>query len=87
MRAPLPSTVKRMAVAAIGGAVLVAGLVMLDLPGPGLVVVVAGLAILATEFAWARHRLHQVRTKAATVTRSLPRLRRRNKDNVGSSNR
>ena len=34
---------------------------MLVLPGPGVLVIVAALAILATEFAWASHLLRRVR--------------------------
>ena len=37
------------------------------LPGPGLLVIVAGLAILATEYAWARSLLDKTRSRAETV--------------------
>jgi uncharacterized protein (TIGR02611 family) len=46
---------KRVAVAVIGGALVVAGLVLMVLPGPGLLVIALGFAVLATEFAWAHH--------------------------------
>lgn len=52
---------RRIAVAFVGGIVLVVGIAMLVLPGPAVVVIPAGLAILATEFAWARRLLHRVR--------------------------
>jgi hypothetical protein len=38
---------------------------MILLPGPAIVVIPAGLAILATEFAWARRLLHRLRSKLA----------------------
>ena len=41
-------------VAVIGSTVVLFGLVLIILPGPAIVVVPLGLAILATEFAWAR---------------------------------
>jgi hypothetical protein len=44
---------RRVAVTVVGGAVTLAGLAMLVLPGPGFLVIVVGLAILATEYAWA----------------------------------
>jgi Putative transmembrane protein (PGPGW) len=44
----------RAAVAAVGGSVLVAGILMLVLPGPGLLTIGAGLALLAFEFEAAR---------------------------------
>jgi uncharacterized protein (TIGR02611 family) len=43
----------RIGVGVFGGLVLVAGVVMIPYPGPGWLVVFAGLAILATEFSWA----------------------------------
>lgn len=55
----------RLSVAAIGFTVLAAGVVMLVTPGPGLVVIVAGLAILAHQFAWAERALDQARARAA----------------------
>ena len=45
---------KRFFIALIGGTALLFGVAMLVLPGPGLPVIAAGLAILATEFFWAR---------------------------------
>jgi hypothetical protein len=44
--------------------VVAIGVAMLVLPGPAFVVIPAGLAILALEFAWARHLLHRARAHA-----------------------
>ena len=52
---------KRVMIALVGGTVLLLGLALLVLPGPGIPVVIGGLAILAVEFAWARHWLHKTR--------------------------
>lgn len=52
------------AVAAIGFVVVAAGLVMLITPGPGLLVIVAGLAILSTHFAWAAKALDLAKARA-----------------------
>lgn len=54
-------TVRRAAVIVIGVALVGAGLAMLVLPGPGLLVVAAGLAVLAREFRWARRMLDRVK--------------------------
>jgi uncharacterized protein (TIGR02611 family) len=43
----------RAGIGLLGGLVLVAGVIMIPYPGPGWLVVFAGLAILATEFVWA----------------------------------
>lgn len=49
----LPHPVRWVVVALVGGTLVLAGLAMLVLPGPGLVVLFAGVAVLAAEFAWA----------------------------------
>ena len=55
---------KRIAVFVVGAALVLGGVAMLVLPGPGLLVIIAGLAVLATEFAWAEHLLDQAKEKA-----------------------
>jgi uncharacterized protein (TIGR02611 family) len=55
---------KRIAVTIAGFAVLMAGIAMLVLPGPGIVVIIAGLAILATEYVWAQRLLAKAKEKA-----------------------
>lgn len=47
----------------VGGLVLCAGIVMIPYPGPGWLVVFAGLAILGTEFSWAKRLLRYARRK------------------------
>jgi tellurite resistance protein TerC len=54
-------TARRIAVLAVGSTVLLLGIVMLVTPGPGLIVIPIGLAILGAEFAWARLWLRKVR--------------------------
>jgi uncharacterized protein (TIGR02611 family) len=44
----------RVLVAALGGIIAVGGLLLVPLPGPGWLIVFLGLAILGTEFAWAK---------------------------------
>lgn len=55
---------KRAVIFVIGGTVLLVGIAMIVLPGPAVVVIPAGLAILATEFVWARNLLQKVKDKA-----------------------
>jgi tellurite resistance protein TerC len=45
----------------VGGTLLLIGVAMIVLPGPAFVVIPAGLAVLATEFLWARRLLVRVR--------------------------
>lgn len=61
------SLVKRVIVSAVGFTVLMIGLAMLVLPGPAFLVIPVGLAILATEFVWARTLLQKARL---TISRS-----------------
>jgi uncharacterized protein (TIGR02611 family) len=48
----------------LGGSITVLGAVALVGPGPGILVVLAGLGILATEFAWASRALVQTKNLA-----------------------
>jgi intracellular septation protein A len=58
---------KRFAVTIVGVALLVLGAAMMVLPGPGILVIVGGLALLATEYVWARRMLKTARAKAEEV--------------------
>lgn len=51
--------VKRFVVIVVGSTVLAFGVALLVLPGPAIVVIPCGLAILAIEFAWARRWLRK----------------------------
>ncbi|WP_433226028.1 TIGR02611 family protein [Actinomadura formosensis] len=79
-RNPLLNTAWRLGVFTVGAAVLTGGLVMMVTPGPGLLGIVIGLAILATEFAWAQRALHRAKTAADRAKEKAldPRKRRRN---------
>ncbi|MGW1255339.1 TIGR02611 family protein [Streptomyces sp. NPDC002513] len=63
-----------------GLAVVGAGVIMLPLPGPGWLVIFAGLALWATEFVWAQLVLRWTKRKVTEAAqRALdPRVRRRN---------
>ena len=64
----------------VGLAVVVAGVLMLALPGPGWLVIFAGMAIWSTEFVWAQLVLRWTRRKVTEAAqRALdPKVRRRN---------
>jgi uncharacterized protein (TIGR02611 family) len=68
---PAPS-VQRLVVGAVGGLVTALGVVLLVLPGPGILVVLAGLAILASEFHFARRLLAWARKRASDASRRTP---------------
>jgi len=54
----------RVIIGAIGGLITVFGAIALVGPGPGILIVLAGLGILATEFAWAARVMVHTRTYA-----------------------
>jgi uncharacterized protein (TIGR02611 family) len=51
----------RIAIGVVGTAVLVLGVLAIPYPGPGWLIVFAGLGLLATEFTWAGRVLHVAR--------------------------
>ena len=59
------ATMRVVVVAVLGGLLTLAGIALLVLPGPGFVLVAAGLAVLATEFEWAEKPLRYAKGKAA----------------------
>jgi len=72
----------RLSLAAVGFAVVAVGAIMLVTPGPGLLVIIAGLAILAHEFAWAATALDKAKARAAQARQAALRRapRRTNAD-------
>jgi uncharacterized protein (TIGR02611 family) len=58
---------KRFAVTLVGAVLLALGVAMMVLPGPGILVIVAGLAVLATEYVWAQRLLKRARSQAEKV--------------------
>lgn len=54
---------KRTAVTIVGFAVLLIGVALIPLPGPGWLIVFGGLAILATEYVWAQRLLRYSRRR------------------------
>lgn len=74
------NTTWQIGVFTVGATVLVAGLVMMIAPGPGILGIVVGLAILATEFTWAQRALHRAKQAADKAKEKAldPRKKRRN---------
>lgn len=55
----LMRVVRRIAIGAAGFAVILVGVTMLVLPGPGILVILGGISILAIEFPWAKRILRR----------------------------
>ena len=58
---------KRLAVTIAGFGLLAMGAALMVLPGPGILLIVAGLAVLATEYVWARALLVRAKKEAKRV--------------------
>ena len=58
---------RRVAILIVGVSVVAVGCAMLVLPGPAILVIPLGLAILAVEFAWARRWLRLAKERAEAV--------------------
>ena len=77
----LPHPIRWIVAACVGGSLVVVGLILLVLPGPGIPILLLGLLVLATEFAWAEVILHRVKQHGAQAGRmakdAAQRVRRR----------
>jgi uncharacterized protein (TIGR02611 family) len=63
--------VRRIFLVIAGFTLLLAGLVMLVTPGPGLLVIIFGLSILAAEFVWARRLMNRLKREGERVRHAV----------------
>lgn len=63
----LPHPVRWIGVLIVGLTFMVAGIAMLVLPGPGIVFILLGLAVLASEFTWAAVIMERARTTGGNI--------------------
>jgi tellurite resistance protein TerC len=63
------SPVRKVLIAIIGTTVLIIGIVLIILPGPAFIVIPIGLAILASEFIWARRLIEKGRAVINKIRR------------------
>jgi Putative transmembrane protein (PGPGW) len=61
---PGGAAAKRIVLEVVGWALVVAGIAALVLPGPGLLMLAAGLVVLSQEYEWAERRLEPIKKKA-----------------------
>ena len=65
----MTAVARKVIVAVIGSTVVLVGIALIVLPGPAVVVIPLGLAILATEFFWARRLLRRVKQDSRRLLR------------------
>jgi uncharacterized protein (TIGR02611 family) len=76
---------RRIAVTVAGFVLILGGLAMLVLPGPGILVIVAGLAILATEYVWAQRALNYAKQKSEQARDTVLRRKKPNEPGPGGA--
>lgn len=59
--------IRKVAITIAGGATLLIGMAMIILPGPAILVIPVGLAILATEYAWAARWLEKTKNSVRRI--------------------
>ena len=57
----------RIFIGVLGGTITVLGAIALVAPGPGVLILLAGLGILASEFAWASRAMNKTKSMAQTA--------------------
>ena len=62
--------IKRLAIFLIGISIVLIGCILVFTPGPAIIVIPVGLAILATEFIWAKKLLKKFKEKTSSLSKS-----------------
>ena len=65
----------RLVIGFFGGIITALGVLFIVTPGPGIAVLIVGLAILATEFAWAKRAVEKAREAATSASEKAPFLK------------
>ncbi len=65
----------RLVIGFFGGIVTALGVLFIVTPGPGIAVLIVGLAILATEFAWAKRAMEKAKETATSASERAPFLK------------
>ena len=66
-RTPAGRLAWRVFIGSLGGGITVLGAIFLVAPGPGVLVLLAGLGLLATEFAWAGRAMEKTKSAAKSA--------------------
>ena len=79
----LPHPVRWVVAASVGSTLVVVGLLLMVLPGPGIPILILGLLVLATEFAWAELMLRKVKEHSADALEKAKGMARRKAPSAG----
>lgn len=69
--------IKRLAIFLIGISIVLIGCILFFTPGPAIIVIPAGLALLATEFIWAKKLLNKFKEATSSISKSAKKVIRK----------
>lgn len=72
-----PASVRKPLVSVLGALIIVAGIILMPLPGPGMLIVVLGVSVLASEFSWAKSAYERIMRAARYLLKILKRFLKR----------
>lgn len=83
MKYGVKKAARKTGVTLLGFILIIGGIILLVLPGPGLLVIILGLIVLSWEYEWAKRQLHRARLaqqKAVAKARAKAKNSSRNKN-------
>ncbi len=80
----LIKSARKLIILVVGSTVVLIGLVMIVTPGPAVIFIPLGLALLGTEFVWAKRLLKKIRSKGEWMVAGITGRRRENGNGSGS---
>ena len=66
--------IRRLAIFLIGISIVLIGCILFFTPGPAIIVIPAGLALLATEFIWAKKLLNKFKEVTSSISKSAKKV-------------
>tara|TARA_B100000575_G_C22885023_1_gene515370 strand:- start:88 stop:330 length:243 start_codon:yes stop_codon:yes gene_type:complete len=70
--------IRRLAIFLIGISIVLIGCILFFTPGPAIIVIPAGLALLATEFIWAKKLLKKFKETTYSISKSAKKVIKKN---------
>ena len=72
-----PASIRKPLVSVLGALIIVTGIILMPLPGPGMVIVVIGVSVLASEFSWAKNAYEHIMRIARRLLKMLKQFLKR----------
>jgi 5-bromo-4-chloroindolyl phosphate hydrolysis protein len=70
--------IRKLAIFLIGISIVLIGCILFFTPGPAIIVIPIGLAVLATEFIWAKKLLNKFKEKTSSISKSAKKVIKKN---------